>query len=172
MEKHLDIKEGQISNSKTAKNYFWPFPFSFPMYDPYNTGPMSSPILSPAGGWVMPRRNPYYPKPTNPMLNPYNAQYRQNTWPVVQPLMMSPYGVPGRSPMGPFGPPTRRPSDGYPGGMRPRGPMGPPPRGPMGPHPRGPMGPIPGGYNRPSGPPPAPWPGANPWYGTYGPIRA
>ena len=83
---HLDIKEGQINSSnKTAKNYFWPFPFSFPMNDPFNTGPISEPILSPAGGIVAPRRNPYVTRPMNPMLSPYQTQFRQATGPMVYP---------------------------------------------------------------------------------------
>ena len=165
--KHLDIKENEYINSKSAKNYFWPNPFGFPMYEPYNTGPMSAPVLSPVGPPIMPRRNPYYPKPTNPFLNPYNAQYRQMMWPVAQvmPRNMGPcphhgtfcptprssgiYGPP-RGPMGPLGP--INPMSPEP--RRPRGPMGPlgpinpmsgPPRGPMGPF--GPVGMPPIGPN-------------------------
>lgn len=169
MEKHLDIKEGQSSQSKTAKNYFWPFPFSFPMRDPYYTGPMSEPMLSPAGGMVMPRRNPYYPRPTNPFLNPYSAQYRHTIWPMSQALPSGPcphhgtfcpnpisggIGRPmGPRPMGPMGRPPRGPM----GPLGPIGPMGRPPRGPMGPlGPIGPMGPPPMGPmgGPPMGPPP------------------
>ena len=142
MEKHLDIKENANVVSKTGKPYFWPYPFSFPMYDPYNTGPMSEPILSPAGGIIAPRRNPYYPKPTNPFLNPYTTQFRRAMGPYMYPIM--------RGPMGP--PPMGRPRPmGMPMGPRPMGPppMGPPPMGmPMGPPPMCPpmgmpMGPRP-----------------------------
>lgn len=161
---HLDIKEGQYKqNSKMAKNYFWPFPFSMPMRDPYYTGPMSEPVLSPAGGIVMPRRNPYYTKPTNPFLNPYNAQYRHTMWPVTQslprtgtlnnscphhgpycptprsggfmPPINSGFRVPGMGPMGPR--PPRGPR-GPRGPMGPMGPMGYPPMGPMMPPPTSP----------------------------------
>ncbi len=164
---HLDIKENEYVKSKSAKNYFWPNPFGFPMYEPYNTGPMSGPVLSPVGPPIMPRRNPYYPKPINPFLNPYNIQYRQLMWPVAQvlprnngscphhgtfcptPRSGGMYGPP-RGPMGPLGPinPMRPP-------IGPRGPMGPlGPLNPMGP-PRGqrnPMGPM--GGHPPMGPPP------------------
>ena len=136
MEKHLlDIKEGSNMQSKTSKGYFWPYPFSFPVYDPYNTGPMSEPILSPAGGIIAPRRNPYYPKPINPFLNPYTHQFRRT---------MGPYMMPLRGPMGglrPYGPnraffPPSRFKPGWPGLNSPPPYMGP------------------GTYGRPPGPPP------------------
>ena len=135
------------------------------MYDPYNTGPISQPILSPAGGIVMPRRNPYWPRRTNPMLNPYNAQYRINSWPVTQPMMRSPFGMPGRVPMGPFGRPARGPLNGPPGSPR-----AVPPAGGFN---RVPMGPPPGGFGAPPpGPPPmSSWPTTGGW-GAYGPMRA
>ena len=124
---------------RNGKNYFWPIGFGFPMYDPYNTGPMSEPVLSPVGPPVMPRRNPYYPKPTNPFLNPYTTQMRST---MAQACPCHHRGPMGglRGPIGPMGPP-------------PRGPMGPPPMGPMGPPPMGPMGPPPMGMP-PMGPRP------------------
>ena len=134
--KHLDIKEGEY-RSKTAKSYYWPMPFGFQMYDPYNTGPISEPMLSPVGPPVAPRRNPYIPKPTNPMTNPYISQMRHNMWPMMPPPRSS-GGMP----------PPRRGSMGIP-------PLGAPPRrGPMNPYsPYRPSGPPmpPGGY---MGPPP------------------
>lgn len=159
---HLDIKEGQYNKSATSKNYFWPFPFSMPMRDPYYTGPMSEPVLSPAGGIIMPRRNPYYTKPINPVLNPYNAQYRHTIWPMVQSLPRTGaagsstscphHGVFCPTPMSmgiispisrpPYGrPPYGRPPYGRPPYGRPqygRPPMGRPPMGPMGTPPIGP----------------------------------
>ena len=169
MEKHLDIKEGQLFQSRTSKSYFWPFPFSMPMRDPYYTGPMSEPMLSPAGGMVMPRRNPYYAKPTNPFLNPYNAQYRHTMWPVTQAMPRA--GAAGSCPHhGTFCPTPR--SGGF--GMPPLGPgMGRPPRPPrgfggppMGPPPMGPLGPLSGGYGMPPmGPPPmGPMGGSRPFF--------
>lgn len=134
---HLDIKEGQIEQKPLQKGYFMPFPMSGPIRDPYYTGPMSEPVISPAGGIIMPRRNPYYVKPMNPMLNPYNAQYKSAMWPTVQRIPRTGGTCPhhgifcptptsmNRPPMGPMGTP----------------PMGPPPMGPMGPPPMGPMGP-------------------------------
>lgn len=161
MEKHLDIMENSNVNSKTAKGYFWPLPFGFPMYDPYNTGPMSQAVLSPAGGIVAPRRNPYYPKPISPMTNPYmqprmgcprrstNPYYTKPINPMLNPYMtqyrmsmgpMAPYVMP-RGPMGGLRTMSMSPVGTMP--MAPKGPMGGPP--PMGPPPMGPppMGPRP-----------------------------
>lgn len=123
MENSTDIKKEQIS--KNIKFYYMPVPFGFPMYDPYNTGPMSEPILSPVGPPIAPRRNPYYPKPTNPFLNPYSTQMRTAMRSAYLPPAPS-YGMGSMS-----GCP-------HPGGMSP---MGPPPGGMMGPPPMGPMGP-------------------------------
>ena len=135
LEKYVIILHTRAINNpivqRNGKNYFWPIGFGFPMYDPYNTGPMSEPVLSPVGPPVMPRRNPYYPKPTNPFLNPYTTQMRST---MAQACPCHHRGPMGglRGPIGPMGPP-------------PRGPMGPPPMGPMGPPPMGmpPMGPRP-----------------------------
>lgn len=122
MKNSTDIKTEQIS--KNLKFYYMPVPFGLPMYDPYNTGPMSEPILSPVGPPIAPRRNPYYPKPTNPFINPYSTQMRT--------AMHSPY-MPSYGMCGMGCPPPR-------GGMPP---IGPPPMGPMGGPPIGPMGPRP-----------------------------
>lgn len=134
-----DIKNNNPIIQRNGKNYFWPIPFGFPMYDPYNTGPMSEPVLAPVGPPVMPRRNPYYPKPTNPFLNPYTTQIR-SAMAQSCPYHRGPMGG-LRGPLGPMNPPPHGPM----GGPPPRGPMGPPPMGPMGPPPMGmpPMGPRP-----------------------------
>ena len=133
------------------------------MTDPFNTGPISEPILSPAGGIVAPRRNPYVARPMNPMLSPYQTQFRQATGPMVYPQIGNLYmNQVGRANMSssPWstGPRHRRcpvcaNSPYYP--MRPIGggmmnPYG-PPRPPMGPYGRPPMGPYGG---PPMGPPP------------------
>lgn len=146
--KHLDIKEGEYNQtSKTAKNYFWPVPFSFQMYDPFFTGPMSQPVLSPAGGIIAPRRNPYMVRPTNPFINPYVTQMRQSMGPMYMSLPPASGGLPAPRrprPMGPMGMPPRGPMmmPPPPGCQPPMGmsPMGPPPMGmpPMGPPPIGP----------------------------------
>lgn len=80
--KHLDIKENEYYNSKTAKNYFTLDPFGFPMFTPDYFGNMSEPMLSPVGPIIMPRtynnysmssyiNSRYYPMGTNPRKNPY-----------------------------------------------------------------------------------------------------
>jgi len=94
MEKHLDIMENSNVNSKTAKNFFVPTPFAPQMYDPYNTGPVTQIQVSPAGGVIYPRRNPYFVKPMNRMTNPYSQNrrfcpYKMSRRPFV-PRMSSP----------------------------------------------------------------------------------
>jgi hypothetical protein len=110
---------------KNIRFYYMPIPFGFPMYDPYNTGPMSEPILSSVGPPIAPRRNPYYPKPTNPFLNPYTNQMRM--------AMRTPYMPMGAPPMGaPMGCPPPCGPRGAMGGPPPPPPMGAPMGMPMG----------------------------------------
>lgn len=101
MENNIDIKPKQTI-ATNIKYYYMPVPFGFPMNDPYNTGPMSEPIYSPVGPPIAPRRNPYYPKPTNPFTNPYTTQLRNG--------MRSTYLGPATGmPLGPCPPPVMNP---------------------------------------------------------------
>ena len=159
--KHLDIKEGEYYQQKSEKNYFWPVPFSFPMYDPFFTGPMSQPV--PAGGIVLPRRNPYVVRPTNPTTNPYNAQMRYTMCPyhhrnpyMARPTnpFTNPYITQMRQSMGPMYM-TLPPASG---GL-PRPPRRPRPMNPYGPRATNPYAPI---YKGPMPMPPAPGGGMGP----------
>ena len=118
-------KNSEISLlSKNGKNYFLPIPFGFPMYDPYNTGPMSEPILSPVGQPIMARRNPYYPRPVNQFLNPYSTQMRSamRISGAMPPKGPMPAPGPCKGPGGPMGPMGGSPMPPAPGGGMPIGP--------------------------------------------------
>ena len=153
--KHLDIKEDQYYQQKSAKNYFWPVAFGFPMTDPFFTGPISQPVLSPAGGIVAPRRNPYVIRPTNPITSPYASQmrprcYHQNNPYRVRPSnpFTNPYITQMRQTMGPMYMTLPPASGGFP-----RPPRRPRPMNPYGPRATNPYAPI---YRGPMMMPPAP----------------
>ena len=121
MDKYSSYKQNESGLiSKSGRNYFWSIPFGFPMSDPYNTGPMSEPVLSPAGQIIMPRRNPYYTRPTDQFLNPYTNQMRKAMFPIP----MKPDGSAGVPPGGMMPHPGQIPGTPQ-RGPAPGGPMGP-----------------------------------------------